>query len=158
VIIIGSLEEIFFDDSEMSTEEMMWNVLLWYGEVFNPLNIIRPGKFTTKRGLVQSATGAGITGSAMYAASLLNTVPGQGVTAQRALMTKANAYRSLAQGTVRAGAHVGRGLLSPIFGALATAVTGAWAYEMYVNNPLRDAHPGDIDWFGPFASGLGTVV
>lgn len=64
--------------------------------------------------------------------------------------------------TVKYGARVGglaaRGLLSPVFGALALAVSGAWAYELYVNNPLRDAHSGDIDWFGPFASGFGTVV
>ena len=39
------------------------------------------------------------------------------------------------------------------------AVTGAIAYEKAVNEPLRQAHGNwDIDWFGPFASGFGTVV
>lgn len=39
------------------------------------------------------------------------------------------------------------------------AVAGAVAYEKYVNEPIRKAHGGiDIDWFGPFASGFGSVV
>lgn len=39
------------------------------------------------------------------------------------------------------------------------ATAAAIGYEKAVNEPLRKAHGGwDIDWFGPFASGFGTVV
>ena len=40
-----------------------------------------------------------------------------------------------------------------------SSVGGAVIYEKTVNRAVREAHGGwDIDWFGPFASGWGTVV
>ncbi len=43
--------------------------------------------------------------------------------------------------------------------AVGASVAGAVAYEKYVNEPLRKAHGGvSGTWFGPFASGFGTVV
>ena len=50
-------------------------------------------------------------------------------------------------------------LKNPITIATGVAVAGAIGYEKAVNEPLRQAHGGiDLDWFGPFASGFGTVV
>ncbi len=56
--------------------------------------------------------------------------------------------------------------IAPYFGNAAlvsapvvAATAGAIGYEKTVNQPLRDAHPGSSGtWFGPFASGFGSVV
>ena len=43
--------------------------------------------------------------------------------------------------------------------ALAGSVAAAVGYERTVNEPLRKAHGGQRNiWFGPFASGFGSVV
>lgn len=42
---------------------------------------------------------------------------------------------------------------------VAGSVAAAIGYERAVNEPLRKAHGNiDIDWYGPFASGFGSVV
>ena len=41
---------------------------------------------------------------------------------------------------------------------VAASVTGAVVYEKTVNEPLRKSHYGFSSWFGPFASGFGSVV
>ena len=107
--------------------------------------------------LYRSAGVMTVTGSALYLAGAGSSLTNP-ATLQGSMAMQVEKFRMLGSTVARTGVFVGRGLLSPIFGALATAVTGAWAYEMYVNNPLRDSHPEDIDWFGPFASGFGTVV
>jgi hypothetical protein len=43
--------------------------------------------------------------------------------------------------------------------AVAGSVAAAVGYERTVNEPIREAHGGIRNlWFGPFASGFGTVV
>jgi hypothetical protein len=46
---------------------------------------------------------------------------------------------------------------SPVVVPAAIAVAGAVTYEKRVNEPLRKSHHG-VSWFGPFASGFGSVV
>lgn len=44
---------------------------------------------------------------------------------------------------------------APVIAATVSAVT----YEKYVNEPIRDSHGGSSGtWFGPYASGFGSVV
>ena len=51
------------------------------------------------------------------------------------------------------------GNVALITAPVAVATVGAIGYEKMVNEPLREAHGGwDIDWFGPYASGIGSVV
>ncbi len=50
---------------------------------------------------------------------------------------------------------------APYLAPVAAAAAGAYVYEKEVNEPLRKkAHGGAASniWFGPFASGFGTVV
>lgn len=48
--------------------------------------------------------------------------------------------------------------LNPI-AAPVTATAAAITYEKYVNEPIRESHGGASGtWFGPFASGFGSVV
>jgi len=53
-------------------------------------------------------------------------------------------------------------LVAPVLiGAAVTAAAGAgaYAYEKTVNEAIRESHPGSQGtWFGPFASGFGSVV
>ncbi len=51
------------------------------------------------------------------------------------------------------------GNVALITAPVAAATVGAIGYEKMVNEPLRRAHPGSQGtWFGPFASGFGSVV
>jgi hypothetical protein len=84
--------------------------------------------------------------------------PGVRYTPQLHMLHRTAATGKILKSAGQSAALGGRALVSPFMGALVTAVTGSFLYETFVNEPLRDAHPGNIDWFGPFASGFGTVV
>jgi len=49
---------------------------------------------------------------------------------------------------------------APYLAPVAAAAAGAYVYEKKVNEPIRKSHGGSSrgTWFGPFASGFGTVV
>ncbi len=72
----------------------------------------------------------------------------------RAFMT-ASRWRNLASIGVRAAPVV-------TVAAVPVVLSGAYAYqyEKHVNEPLRDAHKSgsSTPWWGPFASGFGSVV
>lgn len=73
------------------------------------------------------------------------------------------AFHAAHQGVNVIRGQIVRSTLTTTPGIIATpivaSIAGAIGYEKYVNEPLRKAHKGaDIDWFGPFASGFGSVV
>lgn len=49
---------------------------------------------------------------------------------------------------------------APYLAPVAASAAGAYVYEKKVNEPMRASHggSGSNTWFGPFASGFGTVV
>ncbi len=60
------------------------------------------------------------------------------------------------------GAAQSRFIVAPVAGVLAApalAAASAYYYERYVNSFVRSSPPGSQgQWFGPYASGFGTVV
>ena len=53
---------------------------------------------------------------------------------------------------------VAAGRSAIITAPVVAAVTGAVVYEKTVNEPIRRSHFGFSSWFGPFASGFGSVL
>jgi len=113
IILDGwSEEEIFFDDEDMSTEEMMWNVFLWYGEALNPVGFIMdPQAKFTPRGVVQSGVVAGaLWSAAAIVGGPLSSMSGQGPTFSRMLALKGDALAKKAKYVVRSTPAVVRGV------------------------------------------------
>lgn len=106
-----SEEEIFFDDEDMSTEEIVWYTFLWYGEALNPVGfIMNPQAKFTPRGFVQ----AGVVAGALYSAAAivggpLSTGSGQGPTFTRMLALKGDALSRKAKYAARSAPAVARG-------------------------------------------------
>ncbi len=129
-------EEIFFDDSDMTTEEMMWNVALWYGEAFNPIAFLDPQRLTTKRGIAQKVAATGIVTGAMWGVAQLG---GGGATAWRAkdsysfakgMAMKIDTYRAVGVAAGQTMGYLARNALPALsyaaaIGAMAAA-THAW--------------------------------
>lgn len=69
-------------------------------------------------------------------------------------------YKTMTGILIEAATGYSTGQLAAAAAPIAASVAGAVAYEKYVNQPLREAHggAGGNVWFGPFASGFGSVV
>ena len=98
-------DEIFFDDEDMSTEEQAWNIMLWYGEAFNPISFVTdPMGKLTPRGVVQTGVAGGIVGTAAWiVGGPLSTMAGQGPNFGRMMALKAHSYAEMA----KYGSHLG---------------------------------------------------
>jgi len=143
-----SEEEIFFDDEDMSTEEMMWNVFLWYGEALNPVGfIVDPQAKFTPRGVIQS----GVVAGALYSAAAivggpLSSMSGQGPTFSRMLALKGEALSKKAKYAVRSAPAVIRGAGHAFgFAALYFALqAGISEVHDYIGGPILPTFHVDL--------------
>ncbi len=68
-------------------------------------------------------------------------------------------YKTMTGIVIEAATGYTIGQLAAAAAPVLVATAGAIGYEKMVNEPIRKAHGNwVIDWFGPFASGFGTVV
>ena len=142
-------DEIFFDDEDMSTEEAAWNVMLWYGEAFNPISFVTDPKATfSPRGVVQKGVAGGIVGTAAWlVGGPMSTMPGQGPNFGRMMALKADSYAKFGQYGSHLGTMAWRGAAFTVrnAGFLAVIFSLPWLFrEVYI--PTLE---GVIDFFIP---------
>lgn len=69
------------------------------------------------------------------------------------------AYKTMTGIAIEAATGMTTGQLAAAAAVPVGTVAAAIVYEKYVNEPIRDSHGSTKGtWFGPFASGFGTVV
>ncbi len=142
-------DEIFFDDEDMSTEEQAWNIMLWYGEAFNPISFVTdPMGKLTPRGVVQTGVAGGIVGTAAWiVGGPLSTMAGQGPNFGRMMALKAHSYAEIG----RYGSHIGslawRGAAFTVrnAGFIGVILSLPWLFENVVEAGMEEV----IDFMWP---------
>lgn len=116
---------------------------------FNTFDVIRdPSTETIVKGLYMPAIG--YSGYRLATLAVGETMPSFWVRAA----ARYHDYKAVAQAASRTAPT-----MAVISAPVVTSVVGAVAYEKAVNEPIRKSHYGILGaWFGPFASGFGTVV
>jgi hypothetical protein len=144
-----------------SEVETGWDAVHYQLELMNPFfTVYQFGTDPTVENLAKAAyipMVLGATGAVMYGATVSAVKPGllhaMGSTMSwgRQGVNRASMWM-LRQGGMAAVRS------SPVVVPAAIAAAGAYTYEKKVNEPLRKEHSGFTSWFGPYASGFGTVV
>ena len=156
----------FYDMSWLTGAEGLDDAVDIQLDLMSPFNVFDMVKEPSLETLIKSAYMPTMAYLGYYGAAKLVGEAAPGFWVRRAL-----SYEAM-KGTVKVGARFVPGVaLASV--PVAISVTGAVAYEAGVNQPLRDAHFGAGAftwwrgnssssrvglWFGPFASGFGSVV